>query len=36
MGEKIVMEAMTKILFGQLSNAEEAPSKRGLASEVVR
>jgi hypothetical protein len=36
MGGKIVIETMTKILFNQLSNAEEAPSKHGLPSEVVR
>ena len=35
-GDEIVIKAMTKILFDQLSNAEEAPSERGLASKVVR
>lgn len=33
---KIVVEEKTRILFDKLSNAEEAPSERGLASEVVR
>ena len=33
---EFVIEAMTKILFESLSNAEEAASERGLASEVVR
>ena len=36
MGREIVMEAMTKILFDQVSNAGEAASERGLASEVIR
>lgn len=36
MGGEIVIEAMTKILFEQLSNAEETPSQCGLAFEVVR
>jgi hypothetical protein len=35
-GGEIVIEAMTKILFDQLSYAEEPASDRGLASEVVR
>ena len=35
-GREIVMEAMIKILVDQFSNAEEAASERGLASEVVR
>lgn len=36
MGREIVIEAMTKILFERLSNAEETPSQCGLAFEVVR
>jgi hypothetical protein len=36
MGGEIVIEGMTKILFDQLLNAEEAPSERGLASGAVR
>jgi hypothetical protein len=35
-GGELVIEAMTEILFDQLSNAEKAASERGLAPEVVR